>query len=185
MSIREEIEQIVSKFMPARYEGTPAAASAADQILELFPPELRKGWMESNERMRHAILEIIAPKVLALWAEKNKDYAGQQVFLGMRAQFADINRKFWKLKQVMWDDEDSSFEKADEIMMDMIGHLLMSIFFWRASGRNCGPIGQGAEFEDFCACGCNAYDNDCGCGRHRRWLWSQTDPERPEETVCG
>ena len=86
-------------------------------------------WLSQNERMRKEILERIAPEVLELWSQKNMDYAGQQMFLGLRAQFCDINRKFWKLKSSLWDGKPMEFEDPKQICQDMIGHLLMTIFF--------------------------------------------------------
>jgi hypothetical protein len=77
------------------------------------------------------ILNEVVPETVRLWQRKNADYRGQQVFLGRKAQFSDINRKFWKLKQSMWDDVPLDFEDEEQIMMDMIGHLLMAI----AQGR--------------------------------------------------
>ena len=128
MDMREEIERLIAQHMPAAYEGTPAAELAAADVMALLPPELEEGWLEENKRMRQAITEEIMPEVMALWLRKNDDYAGQQVFLGRMAQFADINRKFWKLKQAMWDGKQLGFESPVEIMMDMIGHLLMAIY---------------------------------------------------------
>lgn len=86
-------------------------------------------WLSQNEHMRKEILERIAPEVLALWSKKNLDYAGQQMFLGLKAQFCDINRKFWKLKSSLWDDKPMEFEDPKQICQDMIGHLLMTIYF--------------------------------------------------------
>jgi hypothetical protein len=86
-------------------------------------------WLQQNEQMRKAIVEAINPEVMALWLKKNHDYAGQQMFLGLKAQFCDINRKFWKLKSALWDDQALGFESAEEVCMDMIGHLMMTIYF--------------------------------------------------------
>lgn len=128
MNIREEIERIVRLNMPVSYVTTPAADITTEAIMALLPPELEEGWLQENERMRREITEVIMPRVMELWLKKNEDYAGQQVFLGRMAQFADINRKFWKLKQAMWDGKQLGFESPTEIMMDMIGHLLMAIY---------------------------------------------------------
>lgn len=110
-----------------------------DEIMAHLPPELSEGWVAENTDMREAIIDRIAPAVLVQWSKKNIDYGGQQVFLGQRAQFADINRKFWKLKQAMWDGVTPEFESVEEICFDMIGHLLMSIYQgdkekWSANG---------------------------------------------------
>jgi hypothetical protein len=86
-------------------------------------------WAQQNQEMRNDILKRIVPDVVELWAKKNQDYAGQQMFLGLKAQFCDINRKFWKLKAALWDGKPMEFEDPIEVCKDMIGHLLMTIYF--------------------------------------------------------
>lgn len=105
---------------------TPQAAEA---IRELFPiEEVPKGWMVDNEDMRRMITTIIVPMVVGRWLRKNEDYRGQQMFLGIKAQFIDINRKFWKLFHIVWEGKDPEFESEREVKIDMIGHLLMSLY---------------------------------------------------------
>lgn len=90
---------------------------------------IEQEWANQNQKMRNEILGRIIPSVTDLWSRKNADYAGQQMFLGLKAQFCDINRKFWKLKAFLWDDKPAEFEDAVEVCKDMIGHLLMTIYF--------------------------------------------------------
>jgi hypothetical protein len=47
--------------------------------------------------------------------------------LGLRGQYADMYRKWAMLKRVMWDGEATVREGLREILMDMIGHLLLTI----------------------------------------------------------
>lgn len=75
-----------------------------------------------------AIVETIWPRVESLFIEKGKDYQEGFAFLGKRGQFSDINRKFWKLKRALWDDEPLVGESAEEILMDMIGHCLLTLW---------------------------------------------------------
>jgi hypothetical protein len=88
-------------------------------------------WVIGNEHMRRTIVGFIAPMVVGRWMAKNRDYKGQQMFLGVKAQFIDINRKFWKLKSILWDGNEPEFESAEEILFDFIGHSLMAIYFQR------------------------------------------------------
>lgn len=116
-----------------------------EEVANLFPDTgQEEQWEIDNDRMRTAIVGIIVPMVVGKWLEKNEDYRGQQFSLGLRAQFIDINRKFWKLKSAIWDRKAPKFENALEISGDMIGHLFMSIYlqdpvYWdnqvRAAGR--------------------------------------------------
>lgn len=88
-------------------------------------------WAEANAALRQDIEDNVIPAVVELWRQKNANYKGQMVFLGPRGQFSDINRKFWKLKQAMWDGEDLSYEQRDEVLADMIGHCLNAMAMYR------------------------------------------------------
>lgn len=105
------------------------APKLVEELANLFPDTGQEDqWEIDNERMRTAITGIIVPAVVGMWLKKNEDYRGQQFSLGLRAQFIDINRKFWKLKAAIWDHKKPHFESVTEISMDMIGHLLMSLY---------------------------------------------------------
>lgn len=106
------------------------AVGEIEEHLELkrMPDE---GWPVQNEHMRKIIATLIVPLVVGRWLAKNKDYKGQQMFLGVKAQFIDINRKFWKLKHILWDGQQPEFESAEEILFDFVGHSLMAIYFQR------------------------------------------------------
>lgn len=69
----------------------------------------------------------LMPEFLHLFAQKNKDYGNNAQELGLRGQFADIWRKIAKLKKSMWDGEELLFEGTDEVIMDLIGHLFLSL----------------------------------------------------------
>lgn len=57
--------------------------------------------------------------------------------LGVKGQFSDINRKFWRLKGMLWDEivpmypDAGSGENVEEILMDLIGHAALTIEFIR------------------------------------------------------
>jgi len=76
------------------------------------------------------IFDRIIPEAIEFFKSKTKDYEGGPAFqlLGTRGQFADINRKFWKLFHIVWEGKPPEFESESEIKMDMIGHLLMSLY---------------------------------------------------------
>lgn len=73
------------------------------------------------------IAAMLTPEFLRLFAQKNKDYGNNAQELGLRGQFADIWRKIAKLKKSMWDGEELLFEGTDEVIMDLIGHLFLSL----------------------------------------------------------
>lgn len=73
-------------------------------------------------------------QAVQLFVRNNNEYGEEGANqLGLGGQYADINRKVLKLKRVMWDRESAEGwrEKPDEIMMDLIGHLLLSIQMYR------------------------------------------------------
>ena len=99
-----------------------------EAISELFVTPVDEEWLVDNEEMREMITKYIMPSVMGLWLKKNEDYRGAQMSLGAKIQFVDINRKFWKLKHIVWEEHDPKFEDSFMIMADMVGHLLMLMF---------------------------------------------------------
>lgn len=80
-----------------------------------------------SDELRSIALDLM-PEWLQLFADKNKDYgAGSSFELGIRGQYSDIHRKMIKLKRSMWEGEDLGFEDEDEIIMDLIGHLFLTL----------------------------------------------------------
>jgi hypothetical protein len=86
------------------------------------------------------IFKEILPAVLERFVRKNADYGGTAHFLGAKGQFADINPKFWKLKRALWDGEKLVGESVEEILEDLIGHCLLSLYFL---------TGERPDFKDF------------------------------------
>lgn len=74
-----------------------------------------------------SIATRLMPEWLHLFARKNRDYGDNAQELGLRGQFADIWRKIAKLKKSMWDGEELIFEGTEEVLMDLIGHLFLSL----------------------------------------------------------
>lgn len=84
--------------------------------------------------LRDDILDVggVADRTRDLFEKKSMDYGESEInpmarFLGLRGQFSDINRKFWKLKRALWDGEELSGESAVEILMDLVGHCWLTI----------------------------------------------------------
>ena len=86
--------------------------------------------MSMNAREAYKrIFEVVIPDTTEFFKSKTKDYEGGPAFqlLGSRGQFADINRKFWKLYQNIWEGKPLEGEQAEEIIKDMIGHLWLTL----------------------------------------------------------
>lgn len=75
------------------------------------------------------IMEELVPDWRELFLAKNRHYGETADYLGIKGQFADINRKFWPLKRALWDDVDSFGvgEPVEEIIKDLIGHLFLAL----------------------------------------------------------
>lgn len=70
----------------------------------------------------------VAPRTLARFLSKGKDYQDAFAYLGLKGQFSDINRKFQKLKNAVWDGRELTGEQPREIVEDMIGHCYLMLY---------------------------------------------------------
>jgi hypothetical protein len=80
----------------------------------------------NDQAMR--IVHDILPKALELYLNKSRDYDGNvmsQINLGPKACIPDMQRKFGKLVNAIWWDKPLQFEQVDEILMDLLGHILI------------------------------------------------------------
>lgn len=69
----------------------------------------------------------LTKEVLARFRSKQADHPGEGHFmmLGSKGQFAELNKKFWKLYHAVWKSNRLIGEDPIEVMDDMIGHLLL------------------------------------------------------------
>lgn len=89
----------------------------------------------NDQAMR--IVQDILPKALELYLKKSKDYGGNvmdRFGLGQRAAIPDMARKFGKLIDSIWHGKKLQFEQEDEILQDLLGHILI-ILDQRAEGK--------------------------------------------------
>lgn len=85
-------------------------------------------------------VEAIILSARDLFLEKNKGYGDTAHFLGAKGQFADMNRKFWKLYQMLWTESlpmypEPPSEDIEQILMDFIGHAALTIDFLREEDK--------------------------------------------------
>lgn len=81
----------------------------------------------------YRILNILV-HAMSVFAEKNADYGepdGED--LGSRGQYADMHRKWKKLRRFLWDKSGDQpvGETIEEILLDFIGHCALTIDFLR------------------------------------------------------
>jgi hypothetical protein len=82
---------------------------------------------KDSPELRNIGLHLL-PEWLRLFAEKNADYgSGFSNELGIRGQYSDIHRKVGKLRRAMWEGEELEFEGTEEIILDLIGNLFLTL----------------------------------------------------------
>lgn len=73
-----------------------------------------------------------AERALSLFLRKQEGYGDTSFLFGKRGQVQDMYRKVMKLKRVLWDGvPDPAGEKPEEVVMDLIGHCLLTLDFLR------------------------------------------------------
>lgn len=80
------------------------------------------------------IFSEFLPKALDLFINKNASYQGKNGNVserfGTAGQFMKLSDKVEKLKKPLWDDrgvgEELPFEGVEEVLMDMLGHILLT-----------------------------------------------------------
>ena len=82
-----------------------------------------------TEQANYIVREIL-PDMLNRFLAKNKDYGEPDAAmdLGPKAEFVRLWNKVLKLRRALWEGEELEFEQADEIIDDLLGHLLLARF---------------------------------------------------------
>lgn len=74
------------------------------------------------------ILQELVPEFAGRFAQAALHYGDNNADnLGPAGQFADIWRKIGPLRRALWDGEDLTRESPEEILMDLVGHCLLTI----------------------------------------------------------
>lgn len=89
------------------------------------------------EREREARWAQIMDEAFELFILKSRDYGKAGDLLGARGQFADMWRKFGKLKAQIWDNPERAinFEGPEEVLKDLIGHSILFLDYLKAGNR--------------------------------------------------
>jgi hypothetical protein len=72
----------------------------------------------------------ILPEAVTRFREKSSDYGEVFRELGLAGQYSDMHRKMHKLKKWMWDGEELKGEQVDEILQDLFGNILISLYLY-------------------------------------------------------
>jgi hypothetical protein len=78
-----------------------------------------------HRQLRYNIVNQHLPGAIVRFLEKNGDYGDGSDEFGPRGQIMEISGKYRKLKAAVWDGQVLVGEPVEEIIDDMIAHLLL------------------------------------------------------------
>ena len=89
------------------------------------------------ERDREARWASLMDEAFELFIKKSRDYGKTGDTLGARGQFADMWRKFGKIKHQVWDHPERAvhFEGVEEILKDLIGHAILFLDYMERGNK--------------------------------------------------
>lgn len=91
------------------------------------PAENKTNPVPADSDLAHILYELF-PEIEAHMRRSGAHYGYEaHTDLGLRGQYSDMYRKWVVLKRVMWDGEETTREPLREILMDLIGHSLLTI----------------------------------------------------------
>jgi hypothetical protein len=117
--------------------GHPGVGSAARFIHHQDMKDMPIRFPRAPKSDQGARVYSIIDEARDLFVVKNDNYGDTAQFLGAKGQFADINRKFWKLYGMLWTETIPMYpdrgegESVEEVLMDFIGHCALTIDFLR------------------------------------------------------
>jgi hypothetical protein len=82
-------------------------------------------------RAAERICTTLVPEWRALFLRKNADYGDGANDLGLKGQYAELNRKMTKLKRALWEGKTLTEEPPEEVILDLIGHLFLTLDMMR------------------------------------------------------
>jgi hypothetical protein len=74
------------------------------------------------------MINQILPEAIKRFRSKSSDYGEVFKELGLAGQYSDMHRKMHKLRKVMWEGRSLKGEQADEILSDLFGNILISLY---------------------------------------------------------
>lgn len=73
----------------------------------------------------------ILPELVKRFREKSSDYGNVFYDLGLGGQYSDMHRKMYKLKKAMWEGKELKGESPEEVLSDLLGNILISLYLYR------------------------------------------------------
>lgn len=138
---RDELIEYIKRHASGTGSSDPGVAMvwtvpSGDQFVDI-PDHV---WVMPEDEDRgpyDTIFNEYVPEVIDFFRRKSEHYRSAEGFmtLGAKGQFADINRKFWPLKQAIWEGRPLTGEQPDEIIKDLIGHCFLMLWCLRNEGE--------------------------------------------------
>lgn len=144
VTVSQHLNDLVSRRSEPEMEGKFSMGYASGTSDPEKVMEIMKQPQVNVERCgpRHVNLEVLnipndqalrvvaktLPDALELYLQKSRDYGGNvmdRFGLGQKAAIPDIARKFGKLIDAIWNEKPLQFEQVDEVLMDLLGHILI------------------------------------------------------------
>jgi hypothetical protein len=76
------------------------------------------------------MLNKILPQAVQRFRSKSVDYGDAFEDLGLAGQYSDMHRKMRKLRKAMWHEENLIGEQPEEILEDLLGNILISLYLY-------------------------------------------------------
>lgn len=126
MPSNEEIQSIYTGKLTSGVPGESWLSYEPEEEFVLIQPKART---EQGVRVQKIMAEA-----MDLFVNKNAGYGEpQEDDLGAKGQYADMHRKWKRIRPHLWENEpwDESGESFEEVLMDLIGHIALTIDFCR------------------------------------------------------
>lgn len=127
------------KALPINTSTPVSFVPSAGEPQEVKGPETHEPVDEDISPQAVRVMAIL-DEARDLFLQKNKGYGDTAYFLGAKGQYSDIYRKVGKLKHTLWDGHPipEGSESNEEMLMDLIGHCLLTIDFIRTENQRNG-----------------------------------------------
>lgn len=98
--------------------------------------------MPETRAVRYLLEESSLEEWLQHFLSKQADYGDRANDLGLAGQYAELSRKFIKLRRAMWDGIPLTQESLREVLLDLIGHGFLSLMYVDHPGLTVHPKGS-------------------------------------------
>jgi len=91
------------------------------------------------------MINTLLPRAVKRFRDKSIDYDNAFEDLGLAGQYSDMHRKMRKLRKAMWHEEILADEQPEEILEDLLGNILISLFLYERESNPTYPRASGPQ----------------------------------------